>query len=88
VFISNVAVLAVESCLLADLAAIFTPEMIIAMDDAQLEAIASESQGILMARTDLRKRLEDLWAGKRILDEHACKADAGMPGRLSSAIRD
>ncbi|KAF2736597.1 P-loop containing nucleoside triphosphate hydrolase protein [Polyplosphaeria fusca] len=78
VFINNVAVLAIESCLLADLATIFTPTLILHMDEEQLNAIASEPQDVRIERADIEKKLEDLRAGKRTLDVHASEAGAAL----------
>ncbi|KAF2186986.1 hypothetical protein K469DRAFT_686203 [Zopfia rhizophila CBS 207.26] len=74
VFINNVAVLAIENCLVADLAAIFSPLLISSMDEEKLHAIAAESDEVRSQRTMLKQKLEDLRAGKRILDVEACNS--------------
>ncbi|KAH3968584.1 hypothetical protein HBH70_134870 [Parastagonospora nodorum] len=70
VFINNTAVLAIENCLIKDLSAIFSPTLTADMDDEQLQAIAAESEDVRCERDTLRKKLEVLQSGKRILYEH------------------
>jgi hypothetical protein len=73
VFINNTAVLAIENCLIKDLSAIFSPTLTADMDDEQLQAIAAESEDVRCERDTLRKKLEVLQSGKRILYEHIGK---------------
>lgn len=74
VFINNTAVLAIENCLIKDLSAIFSPTLTADMDDEQLQAIAAESEDVRFERDALRKKLEVLQSGKRILYEHIGKS--------------
>ncbi|KAF2118385.1 P-loop containing nucleoside triphosphate hydrolase protein [Lophiotrema nucula] len=76
VFITNVTVLAIESCMLTDLGTIFPPTLVLTMEREQLLAIASESKEIRDQRASLKQKLDDLKAGKRILDKQAHKADS------------
>jgi hypothetical protein len=70
VFINNIAVLAIENCLIKDLAAIFSPTLTANMDDGQLSAIAAECEEVRLERESLRKKLEVLQSGKQILYQH------------------
>jgi hypothetical protein len=73
VFINNIAVLAIENCLIKDLSAIFSPTLTANMDDEQLQAIAGECEEVRCEREDLRKKLQVLQSGKQILHEHIGK---------------
>jgi hypothetical protein len=59
VFINNIAVLAIENCLIKDLSAIFSPTLTANMDDEQLQAIAGECEEVRCEREDLRKKLQN-----------------------------
>ncbi|KAF1949464.1 P-loop containing nucleoside triphosphate hydrolase protein [Byssothecium circinans] len=71
VFISNVTVLAIENCLITDLPSLLNPELVLNMDEEKLFAIASESEDVRNWRAALKQKLEDLRAGKRVLDSQA-----------------
>ncbi|KAF2277447.1 uncharacterized protein EI97DRAFT_375109 [Westerdykella ornata] len=68
VFIDNVAVLAVENCLIADLAEIFSPKTVSEMNEDLLRLIASESDEIRAERIKTEKTLARLKEGKRELE--------------------
>jgi hypothetical protein len=68
-------VLAIENCLLKDLSSIFSPTLIANMDDEQLHAIAAECEEVRDERSHLRKKLEVLETGKKILGEHIGKLE-------------
>jgi hypothetical protein len=70
VFINNIAVLAVENCLIKNLPAIFSPSLTANMDDEQLRAIASESEETRSERASLKQKLGVLESGKQVLFEH------------------
>ncbi|KAI8939863.1 hypothetical protein NX059_003597 [Plenodomus lindquistii] len=70
VFTNNVAILAIENCLIKDLTAIFSPSLIMGLDDEQVQAIAAESDEMRQERTELAKKLDVLSSGARILHEH------------------
>ncbi|KAF1946345.1 dynamin-1 [Clathrospora elynae] len=70
VFINNMAILAIENCLIKNLAAIFSPTLTADMDDEKLRAIASESEDIRNERVSLRQKLSVLETGKQVLFEH------------------
>ncbi|KAF2634975.1 P-loop containing nucleoside triphosphate hydrolase protein [Massarina eburnea CBS 473.64] len=71
VFINNVAALAIENCLITDLSSLLSPELVLNMDEEKLAVIASESEDVRIERAALRQKLEDLKAGKRVLDLQA-----------------
>ncbi|KAF2468030.1 P-loop containing nucleoside triphosphate hydrolase protein [Lindgomyces ingoldianus] len=74
VFINNVAMLAIENCLVADLASIFIPSVVSAMNEEQLRTIGSESEEICTERNALKETLDALQSGKRVLDLQVCNA--------------
>lgn len=74
VFINNIAVLAIENCLIKDLSAIFSPTLTANMDDEQLYAIAAESKEVRYERSSLKQKLAVLESGKQILYEHIGKS--------------
>ncbi|EDU50737.1 interferon-induced gtp-binding protein mx [Pyrenophora tritici-repentis] len=70
IFISNIATLGIENCLIKDLSAIFSPTLTAGMDDDKLSAIASESEDIRHERATLKHKLSVLESGKQVLFEH------------------
>ncbi|KAL7771099.1 hypothetical protein CFE70_001041 [Pyrenophora teres f. teres 0-1] len=70
IFISNIAILGIENCLIKDLPAIFSPTLIAGMDEEKLSAIASESEEIRHERATLEQKLSVLEPGKQVLFEH------------------
>ncbi|CAO2656981.1 Nn.00g057840.m01.CDS01 [Neocucurbitaria sp. VM-36] len=70
VFINNIAVLAIENCLIKNLAGIFSPSLIADLSDEKLHAIAAESDKVREDRNSLRQKLSALQSGKEILNEH------------------
>jgi hypothetical protein len=86
VFINNIAVLAIENCLLKNLSAIFSPTMTADMDDEQLHAIAAESEDAREERLLLKSKLDALKSGKQILYEHIgeCIQQSDMKTRPDS----
>ncbi|KAH9879277.1 hypothetical protein J1614_002716 [Plenodomus biglobosus] len=70
VFTNNVAILAIENCLMKDLASIFSPSLILGLDDDHVQAIAAESDDIRERRSELTEKLEALESGTHILYEH------------------
>lgn len=70
VFVNNIAVLAVENCLMRDLAGIFSPTLTADMDEEKLKLIASEAEETQHDRIALKPRLSVLEAGKEVLHGH------------------
>jgi GTP-binding protein EngB required for normal cell division len=70
VFISNITVLAIENCLIKDLASVFSPSLIANMEDDKIQAIAAETEDVRIERNALVKRLAALEVGKQVLNEH------------------
>ena len=73
VFVNNVAVLAVENCLVKDLSEIFSPIMVADMSTDRVFAIAAESVEVRERRASLKAKLEVLQNGQRVLNEHLGK---------------
>ncbi|OJJ43880.1 hypothetical protein ASPZODRAFT_73608 [Penicilliopsis zonata CBS 506.65] len=69
-FIDNVAILAIENCLLLPLEAIFTSLTINNMEREQIELLASEPAYIKQDRNTLQNELEKLQAGLRACSRH------------------
>lgn len=67
------AVLAIENCLIKDLAGIFSPTLTSEMNEDQLHVIASESPEVQDERASLKQKLDVLESGKEILFEHMGK---------------
>ncbi|KAK4459529.1 P-loop containing nucleoside triphosphate hydrolase protein [Cladorrhinum samala] len=67
-FADNVAILAVENCLIRDIPRILTPEAVAGMTDEEVERIAAESKEVRDERNDLESRLAKLQEGL-----HACQ---------------
>ncbi|KAF2132512.1 dynamin-1 [Dothidotthia symphoricarpi CBS 119687] len=92
VFINNIAVLAIENCLIKDLSSIFSPTLIANLDDDKLHAIASESSEIRHDRDSLRQKLSALEGGKSVLYEHiamnpSIRAKDSRPSRIHAQPR-
>lgn len=71
VFISNIAVLGIENCLIASLPDLFSSETILRMEDEQLEAIAAESEDIRLERAMLDEKIKDLEKGLHTIGRQA-----------------
>jgi hypothetical protein len=67
VFIDNVAILAIENCLLRPLEQIFSNQVINSMDDEEIEKLAGESQEVKEERERLSRELKKLETGMRTL---------------------
>ncbi|KAJ5140702.1 hypothetical protein N7448_004110 [Penicillium atrosanguineum] len=66
-FTDNIAILAIENCLLRPLGQIFTGQTIIDMDDAQIKGIAAEPISVELDRNRLNEELSKLKAGRQTL---------------------
>ena len=78
VFISNIAVLGIENCLIASLPDLFSSETILRMEDEQLDAIAAESEDIRLERAMLDEKIEDLENGLQTIGRQASLLPSGM----------
>jgi GTPase SAR1 family protein len=76
-FIDNMATLAVENCVLADLHKIFSPSYVAALDDQTLHRLASESAETIDTRNYLNQTLEKFERALRI---------CGNCGSLTTAV--
>ncbi|KAF1840478.1 dynamin-1 [Cucurbitaria berberidis CBS 394.84] len=94
VFINNIAVLAIENCLIKNLSGIFSPSLITDLSDEKLHAIAAESDEVREERDSLRQKLGALESGKDILNEHiamrptARTAKKVSPPRSRTSVKD
>lgn len=71
IFIDNVAILAIENCLLRPLENIFSNQVINDMDDKEIERLAGESPEAREERDRLSGELKKLEAGMRTLGTFA-----------------
>ncbi|KAJ5165387.1 Dynamin [Penicillium coprophilum] len=67
-FVDNVAILAIENCLLCPLEHIFTGKTVLSMDDQQVQEIAAEPSNIQKDRERLNEELEKLRKGNQTLN--------------------
>ena len=68
-FFDNVAILAIENCLLAPLERIFTCQTVSDMSDEQIQELASERPYVRETRERLGRELEKLQAGLRTFED-------------------
>lgn len=86
IFIDNVAILAIENCLLRPLEHIFSNQVINSMDDEEIEKLAGESQEVKEERERLSRELKKLEAGMRTLSSFS--ADRSSLSRSSALGKD
>ncbi|CAG7959526.1 unnamed protein product [Penicillium salamii] len=67
-FVDNIAILAIENCLLSTLEQIFTGRTVISMDDQQVQEVAAEPSHIQVERERLNEELEKLRKARRTLN--------------------
>ncbi|KAJ6052707.1 hypothetical protein N7499_003843 [Penicillium canescens] len=79
-FIDNIAILAIENCLLRPLEHIFTGQSIIGMEDAQIRSIAAEPPNVELDRKRLNEELNKLNAGRQTLSAFSTDGPS-MPSR-------
>lgn len=79
-FVDNVAILAIENCLLCPLEHIFTGKTVLGMDDQQIREIAAEPSSIQKERERLNEELEKLRRGNQTLNAFS-KADSSLRAR-------
>ncbi|QQK43428.1 Dynamin [Penicillium digitatum] len=79
-FVDNVAILAIENCLLCPLEHIFTGKTVLGMDDQQIQEIAAEPSNIQKDRERLNEELKKLRKGRQTLNAFSI-ADSLLRGR-------
>lgn len=79
-FVDNVAILAIENCLLCPLEHIFTGKTVLGMDDQQIQEIAAEPSNIQKDRERLNEELEKLRKGRQTLNAFSI-ADSSLRSR-------
>ncbi|SRR6266498_5164293 len=77
VFIDNVAVLVIETCLIDNLTDIFSPDVVSGMSDDLLERLAAESENIRADRMLLKAKLEVLQLGLKTCSRYSVPDSAG-----------
>ena len=83
-FVDNMATLAIENCVLADLHELFSPTMVSEMDDETLKRLASESVETLRNRASATKELETFEDALRVCQGR----DTGSLSLASSHVMD
>ncbi|OQE12350.1 hypothetical protein PENVUL_c001G04109 [Penicillium vulpinum] len=78
--VDNVAILAIENCLLCPLEHIFTGKTVLNMDDQQIQEIAAEPSNIQKERERLNEELEKLRKGRQTLNAFST-ADSSLRAR-------
>ncbi|OOQ90479.1 Dynamin family protein [Penicillium brasilianum] len=87
IFIDNVAILAIENCLLRPLEHIFSNQVINNMDDEEIEKLAGESQEVKEERERLSRELKKLEAGMRTLSTfNADRPSSNRPSPLDAHL--
>ncbi|KAJ5370483.1 P-loop containing nucleoside triphosphate hydrolase protein [Penicillium cataractarum] len=87
VFIDNVAILAIENCLLRPLEHIFSNQVINSMDDEEIEKLAGESQEVKEERERLSRELKKLEAGMRTLSTFSAdRSSLSRPSALEAQL--
>ncbi|KAH7303632.1 P-loop containing nucleoside triphosphate hydrolase protein [Stachybotrys elegans] len=66
-FIENVINLAIESCLVCDVASIFTPTLVNSMNEERLIELASESPEVRSKRVQMQKEVQTLTEGFKLV---------------------
>ena len=84
VLVDNFSVLAVEKCMLSDLANILSPDIIMKLDDDLVITIAAESETSVLERKRITEKLKTLQEGLVILNRFSHLRSAGMPNHSSS----
>ena len=79
-FVDNVAILAVENCLLCPLEDIFTGKTVLGLDDEQVRQIAGEPLNIQKDRERLNGELDKLRKGRQTLNAFVI-ADSSLRAR-------
>ncbi|KAJ5181073.1 Dynamin [Penicillium cf. griseofulvum] len=79
-FVDNIAILAIENCLLCPLEHILTGKTVLSMDDQQIREIAAEPSNIQKDRERLNAELEKLRKGRQTLNAFST-ADSSLRAR-------
>ncbi|KAH8597058.1 P-loop containing nucleoside triphosphate hydrolase protein [Bisporella sp. PMI_857] len=88
-FIDNIAVLAVEGCLIDDLEDIFSPTAVIKMDDEKLRALGGESELAQVERSELEQKVAVLQDAQReCLRAGAVQEHQSQEPTLSKEVRE
>lgn len=69
-FVENVAILAIENCLLSPLEDLFSSQTVVGMDDDQIQKVAAEPSETQKERTRLNEELDKLRRGRDTLDAY------------------
>ncbi|TDZ38195.1 Interferon-induced GTP-binding protein Mx3 [Colletotrichum spinosum] len=90
-FTENLINLAVESCLVQDLPAIFTPKMVSSVSDEKLAELAAEPEEVLVRRRKLNEDIGLLREGRDLCRRHKPRAAASRKSddtKSAAGLRD
>jgi GTP-binding protein EngB required for normal cell division len=82
-FIDNVVILGVESCLLSRLEEMFTPEIVVQMDEDILNLVGGESEDVRTEREELNKQLETLEDSLKRCRRHTSRLNRSQAKELA-----
>ncbi|KAF2835511.1 hypothetical protein M501DRAFT_437516 [Patellaria atrata CBS 101060] len=85
VFIDNVAVLAVENCLMSDLPEIFSPTTISHMSSEDIAILAAEREDVQRERNYLTEKIKVLEISLKTCNRHVARAPTGNRKKISPA---
>lgn len=77
-FLDDIAILAVERCILKKIPELLTPKSIVSLNDGQISGIASETENSRNERTQSYRKLKVLTDAYRILQDLYRSATFGM----------
>ena len=78
VLVDNFSVLAVENCMLSDLAHILSPDVVMKLNDDSVSAIAAESEDSMLERQRSTEKLKTLQEGLVTLNHLSRPRNAGI----------
>lgn len=85
-FVDNVAVLVIEACLMKNLGAVFSPLLIMQMDETLTRKIAAESQENQDQRELLTRKKVVLSSGLEICQRHVSRSKLGKGAKIIARL--
>lgn len=85
-FVDNVAILVIEACLMKNLGAVFSPVLIMQMDESLIQKIAAESQENQDQRELLTRKKTVLSSGLEICQRHVSRSMLGKNSKTFTRL--